>query len=78
MMLSATAEAVGTEAALWMRRIWTQRTHEFREAFCSCSEPREASDGEPVLPEAHSVVADKVDGLRATSSIGSRRPVAIW
>ena len=78
MMLSATAEAVGIDSALQMRRTWTQRTYGLREAFCSCSEPREASDGEPVLPEAHSVLADMVDGLRATSLISSRRPVAIW
>ena len=42
----------------------------------SCGSPPAASRGQPTHTEAHSVVAHVLDGLRATGSIVSQRPVA--
>ena len=75
---SATAEAVCITAALGMQWARAQRSCGTRAAASSCGSPPAASRGKPMPPGAHGIVQHAVDGLRATSSIGLRRPVAIW
>ena len=75
--LSATAEAVGTAAALWLRRTRRQQASRARAAASSCGTSPAASVGKPMMPEAHRVVQPVVDGLRATGLIIKQRTVAM-
>ena len=79
MTLSATAEAVGTTAAPLQRRTRAQQACEARAAYCSCGCSPATSRGKPMVIEAHRVVQQVVDGLRATrSTIGQRLVAKGW
>ena len=79
MTLSATAEAVGTTAAPLQHRTRAQQACEARAAYCSCGCSQATSRGKPMVIEAHRVVQQVVDGLRATrSTIGQRLVAKGW
>ena len=72
---SATAEAVGIATSLRLQRARQLPACGDREAFWSCGSPREASRGQPMSPETHSVVEYTSDCLRPKVSIDSQRLV---
>ena len=75
---SATAEAVGIATALRLQRARQLPACGAQAAASSCGSPPAASRGLPTHPEAHSVVAYMIDGLRAKGLISWQRKVAKW
>ena len=75
---SATAKAVGIATALRLQRARQLPACGAQAAASSCGSPPAASRGLPTHPEAHSVVAYMIDGLRAKGLISWQRKVAKW